>query len=1735
MESKHNFFKQKGMLLLAVVLFIGFMLPCNESRANPSSWADDGLEAARSARLPDRAASPGTPDLPEREPLPEWATSDPPALPEPFQNFIREPLAVFPLKNATGKPKLDWLSAGLQDSLTIDLRYVSELHTKKLTDFNSSVAICCPDMNLRSVAELDIKSDIPTGPYEKTDWRNVATDAGFDQFLWGNYALEGDEISVNLRVYGQPNWTLLKEISFKAPLEKLLHESSVQILRLLEELGIPVKAEEKERILSVKTKSVTAWRLNSMGFWWEQKFAVLEDWGRYSPSVAWRKNASLEEYQEVNLRSWGKNISSEEKILKREWGAYLTEAVQIDSQYAEAWNNLGWQRKVSDLDSAVEPFRNALKLKPDLIDANIGIGYCLVFLQEAISYLRRGIILNPSLIDHYTYLIRVYQEPLNLANSGNYLDKGLNPANCVDELMFLEKFLESRNRQKDCAKVYLWCAELHQESEEYDKAEAACRNALTINEKFLGEKDNTFIISLERLADILTHRSTELYERGYYDDAVSKAKEALSIREKILSIGNWIGIQKIDKEISMAETLNMLATLYRDFGEYNKAEVLYKKALEILEKIHPSVYFARTLNNLAVLYDELGRYEQAEKWLLRSLFILEKSDFSPNPDRSRINLNIVTVLNNLGMLYIHWGDYRRAFPFLTHAERDLNRQVFDLNDEYIFCQNLVYNNLGYWHLKHGDWQTARELFEISKQNIEKTIRDQDWSYNHPVPFSFSSWASLIGIWESEGDFSPMTFSYGYTEFPFRVIPYVPPPMPRTVAARIFEHKFLGIIFNNLAAIESMNGIYDIYEKANFSNVFGVAKKIYHENHPFMAVAMINRGMTELRKSQTEDYHGANYAEAENNFQQALSIRKQAFGEKHPAVARVLEHLGVLRGTTGNYEEAAKLFSEALTIRQQVFRDDHPEIADSLYNMAGLHKVRGDYAQAITLFQQALDIREKTFGHDHYLVAITLCGLADVYDRLGEPAHAKELYQQALDIWDRLYRQKFPEAVRGLNGLAVAHFHLGEYKEAESCFQRSLEFFKIKEAGWRPSYELEAAVLNNMAVFYQDRKDFQKAERLFLQSLSMERGRLVADHPNVATIRYNLAGIYETMEEFSEAEENYYHILPNALEIGDPELLWHISYALSRLLANQNAVEPAVFFGKQAVNTIQEMRGKLLSLSENLQTSFLKKKEDAYRHLADLLIARGRLAEAQQVMTMLKEEEYYDFMLRGSAGVRKTAIAYTPQEQPWKKRYQEIAGQIAALGHELTELKRKKQMEQQPDAIQFQSRGLAGDNQPQSRGFAGHDQNIPHQTLDDEESRIQQIRNDLEIAHKAFRAYLDELTAGLKETRGKETYAEFKEKRLDKARKLQRALRELGPGTVAVHYLVTNDKLHIILTTPEAQLAKQVPISAEALNEKIYAYRETIRFLENPLPEAQELYRIILEPISQELRQARAETLMLSLDSSLRYLPVAALHDGQTYAAENYRLVIYTAAAELDIKDRPAENWRIAGLGLSQGVGDLSPLPAVPKELESIVHRDASDSDGVLPGVIHLDQAFTRDIMESVLQEYPVLHIASHFVFRPGTHLSSYLMLGDGTPLPLSQIEEKNYDFTGVDMLTLSACNTAMGVPGADGREIESFGALAQDQGAKGVLATLWPVSDESTGIFMQNLYRIHGEQSGITKAEALHQAQLLFIRGNLKETKTEQAKRDIVIQQKAAEKNDSHASYAHPFYWAPFILMGNWL
>ncbi len=878
------------------------------------------------------------------------------------------------------------------------------------------------------------------------------------------------------------------------------------------------------------------------------------------------------------------------------------------------------------------------------------------------------------------------------------------------------------------------------------------------------------------------------------------------------------------------------------------------------------------------------------------------------------------------------------------------------------------------------------------------------------------------------------------------------------------------------------------------------EKKYGPDHPQVAVSLSNLARL---------YQDIGISERSLPlYERALAIDRKAYGDGHPAVAKDMSNLASIYYASGSYDQAEPLYEQALAIDRKAYGSEHPAVAQDLTNLGGVAFALGDYARAKLAYERALAIDETAHGSSHSAVVNDLNNLGEVYRALGDYQRSESFYRRALSIADAVYAPGHPAIAPVLNNLAELLTDTGRYEKAEPLFNRALDIYSTADG---PEHPHAATILNNLGGLNYARGDYNAAQSLYEQALAIDEKVFGEEHPRVAIRLNNLAEIHFAREQLDQARELYERSLAVAEAGGQPELLWRVESNFAHLLLKQKNPDAAIFFGKEAVNTIQGMRSGIAALEKDLQGSFLRTKWQVYAFLADLLIDQGRLPEARQVLDMQKEEEYFDFLCRekGAEDVRSTTAAYTDEELSSSADFQKNCSRIAFLGKECAALRQKKIL------------GLDGA----------------------ERTRYGQVRKDLSATRRAFSDALNKMIAGDHDARPAAGDAANKAALPDKPETMEALLRTLGHGAASIHYLVTDDRLRIIVTTAGNQIERDVVVSSDELNRKIMGFRSV---LENPrsspLLPARELYNIMIAPIDNDLGQAGAQTLLLNLYGTLRYLPVAALHDGTGYLLERYRLAVCTPAAKMAMGEQPKQQWRVGGLGMSHPIRNFQPLRYVPAELESIVRRDTADTDGVLPGVIYLDDAFSRGAFEAVLRErYPVIHIASHFELKPGTKKSSYLLLGDGTTLSLAEIKDRNYDFSGVDMLTLSACNTAVGASEDNGSEVESFGALAQRQGAQGVLATLWQVGDRSTCMLMQNFYQFRSENPGMTKAEALTRAQLMFVRGESWAGNRIEAKRGMRVISPGTKGDaepsaaDADAAYTHPFYWAPFILMGNWL
>ncbi|MCC6625724.1 MAG: CHAT domain-containing protein [Deltaproteobacteria bacterium] len=899
-----------------------------------------------------------------------------------------------------------------------------------------------------------------------------------------------------------------------------------------------------------------------------------------------------------------------------------------------------------------------------------------------------------------------------------------------------------------------------------------------------------------------------------------------------------------------------------------------------------------------------------------------------------------------------------------------------------------------------------------------------------------------------------------------------------------------------------------YNHAAWPEARRVARDLVRARDDEGASAMV-KGLAHQNLAVIEARNG-DLAAAAPHFTIASAAFDKADVAPHVAVrAAILENRSELAWRAERWQEAIDDLKGAIALRERF--DQDPKLLPIPWLILGtVYSEWGRYKDAVDATTKGLSFAEVSWGKDHHVALLARGNLAVLLDALGDRKRARELFLAQVALLEGKGADADPVQ------LAVARANVAMFlaRDGDMPAAAAAVTKAIDGLGRHDRHHFLLGRILLVAGDIAASSDDAVAEAAYRQAID----RLSAAYgPRTGVVAGAMRRLAMVVGR-ARADEGAALLMDAwviASEADSPEERWPIEVELGRVAAAQGRMPTAIFFGKQAVATLERIRGDARGLGATLERSLVESRIGVWQLLADWLIGERRFEEATRVLALLKDDEERSLVTRGreqqSAG---QGVPRTPTEAKIKAAAEAQADELARAGSELAELAALKR-----------TKGLDAQG----------------------EKRLATARDRVKEARRRFEKFLAEIEAELKQMDA-DRAAEVGAMNLRDVSSLQGTLQELGHGAVVIHYVVVDDKLRIMLTTPTVQIGRAASVTARELNALVFRFRQALADpRSDPRPLAQELFTVLIAPIEDDLRQAKAETLMVALDGTLRYIPLAALWDGERWLVERYRVALFSRAGLDKLTTKPTAAARVAGLGVGKKIEGHSQLKEVPRELEGIVRRDASDPDGVLPGALWMDDAFGHDTLGELLEtrSYSAIHIASHFVFEPGTESESYLLLGDGGKLTLEDIRYE-LRFDGVDLLSLSACNTAVGGEGGAGREIEGFAALTQRLGARGVLATLWPVADKSTGELMRALYMIvGGGTGGVTKADALRQAQLRFIRG--KDTLdpadlVPRGPRPLVAPAEggsppspAPAPTPAPVDRTHPYYWAPFVLIGNWL
>jgi CHAT domain-containing protein/Flp pilus assembly protein TadD len=895
---------------------------------------------------------------------------------------------------------------------------------------------------------------------------------------------------------------------------------------------------------------------------------------------------------------------------------------------------------------------------------------------------------------------------------------------------------------------------------------------------------------------------------------------------------------------------------------------------------------------------------------------------------------------------------------------------------------------------------------------------------------------------------------------------------------------------------------------------------FHLGHPKEAMDDLNRALPNAAKEEDKGteaqilgLQGTIYSTLGDK-RKALELLGQALtleraGNNGDELALVLNDMGTVYQDLREWDKALEKLNEAVPLFLKYSDKYHAAAAGS--NIGLVYLGEGRLAEALAQIERVLP--ELRSSHDHDVLGQALNGMAVVYYNLGNYAKGLETMKEALAL---------AKEVGDPNHVALAMTNMATIYAAQGDLEKALDLFQQSIAIYERAGGLngEALAFNNSGVIKYRLGDKPGAVEWFNKAVPLLEQ--LEDRSGQAAVLANLGSVEFERGETQKALDHFKRALQLATEVNEPQLMASVLYGL--MVVNQTEHPGlAIWYGKKAVNQLQQVRGSIQGLDKELQTSFLASKEQYFRSLAGLLIASGRLPEAEQTLNLLKEQEYQDYV-RGEAANTLSPLAMTPEERKVEADYEKSTADRISLGQERGALEEEKKTLRK----------------------------LPTQT-EDQKARLIEVQKRLDVVDRKIAAADDALQGFYGRLYTFFGTGEDANNKLDQVKgsvtALEAAVAE-SPRTVALYTLVSKDRYRVIVVTQTGTVAGEYAISEADLNAKVEAFSAALKDRgSNPKPLAEELYKILVAPVRAALDQAHAATLVWSLDGVLRYIPMAALFDGKQYLVEQYNNVTITPASFPQLKDEPnVSKLSVAAMGISrQYRPGLPALKAVASELQEIVKEaQPNGSQGVLPGTILLDNQFTEKAMEDQLgDDPPVVHIASHFVFTPGDASKSFLLLagkeaggdgeGHGFSLEVAEFRRNiSLSLKHTDLLTLSACETGMSSSASNGQEVDGLGSTAIGKGAKSVISTLWEVDDSSTGLLMADFYQRWSAGAGkVSKVEALRQAQLDLLLGmaRVSSATNDDSGRGFV---QGKPQQPALAGFTHPYYWAPFVLMGNW-
>lgn len=785
---------------------------------------------------------------------------------------------------------------------------------------------------------------------------------------------------------------------------------------------------------------------------------------------------------------------------------------------------------------------------------------------------------------------------------------------------------------------------------------------------------------------------------------------------------------------------------------------------------------------------------------------------------------------------------------------------------------------------------------------------------------------------------------------------------------------------------------------------------------------------------------------------------------------------------GQYTEAVQLWQQAAN------KDKKVENKILGYNyLAIAYQDLGKYGRAQQAIDSALNLIKNTNNSFLYAQVLNTKGILQL--KTGNAENALETWQQAETIYRSL--DEVQPLLRSQINQAQALRSLGFYRRAKTTLEQA-----NRELRALPNSLLKARALQSLGVTLRAMGDLSESQTALNQSLNIAQKLNVPI--NIESIQLSLANTAKAKQDYENAQTIYQQV---RVTTTDKQTKIEASLNLLDLLIETEQTDVAI-------DLFPSIKSDLDNLSPNLHKVYAQ--VNLASSMMKISTRKSYSTEIQNILTTALQQAEESNNLKAQSYVLGELGYFYEQQQKWIKASKLTQQAILlAQNSQATDISANwywqqgrilKAQGKTAEAISVYEQAVAT-LQSLRQDLVAISPDVRFDYRDEVEpvyrQLVQLLLKDVDSLPQASkqehlmrsRKAIESLQLAELENYFREVCVVYQPKEIE----------SIDPKAAVIYPILLEDRMEVILSVPDRPLQHYGNSLTSIAKEQIFReINQTLNpvFLPNEvLPSAQQLYNWLIRPGKASLEQQGIKTLVFVLDDLLRSIPMSVLHDGENYLIEQYNLALTPGLQLLASADTSKELNALTG-GLTASRQGFPPLPGVKQELEQI--------NSLVSSQVLIDDRFTRTVFQTQIdkESFSTIHLATHGQFSSEAEDTFLLTWADKINVKdLGNVLQQQGD-NPIELLVLSACETAEG----DNRAALGMAGVAVRSGARTTVATLWAVQDDSTALLMSEFYR-RLIQPNNTKAEALRQAQLALLK---------------------------NPKYNHPYYWSPFVLIGNW-